>query len=213
MTWRRSTATGSPSSASIELVRCLAVHRRRLTDLVFVILVQFDTRTLRFSPVLGHAVVDIGLMYYFRNQPGHVVDEGRIGSGNFRAVNGVGRAIFDQEGEEGEDTANEEGNDQEVDGEEDGETTTHDWRGGGGHGQEARGGSRRRPDWLVTLLAESARGGDEGIREDDEQPMARAFYAPHVGAACVVVASQRRRVRRGSTLTMRQEIEIKNGGY
>lgn len=92
---------------------------------------QLDTRPLRLPPVLGHAVVDVGLVDDFRDQLGQIVDQRGIGGGDLRAVDGVGGAIFNQEGEEGEDAADEEGDDEEVDGEEDGETTTHDCRGGG----------------------------------------------------------------------------------
>ena len=99
------------------------------TDLVFVIRVQLDTRHLRFPPVLGHAVVDVGLMYDFGNQLRHSVDQRGIRRRDFGAVDGVGGAIFNEEGEEGEDAADEEGDDEEVDGEEDGETTTHGCRG------------------------------------------------------------------------------------
>jgi hypothetical protein len=54
-----------------------------------------------------------------------VVDRWRIRGRYLRVVDGVCRAIFDQEGEEGEDAVDEEGHDEGVNEKEDGETATH----------------------------------------------------------------------------------------
>lgn len=54
-----------------------------------------------------------------------VVDRWRIWGRYLRAVDGVCRAIFDQEGEEGEDAVDEKGHDEGVDEEKNGETATH----------------------------------------------------------------------------------------
>jgi len=53
------------------------------------------------------------------------VDERRIGRGDFGRVDRVGSAIFDQEGEEGEDGADEEEDDYKVEDEEYCEAATH----------------------------------------------------------------------------------------
>lgn len=153
-----------PPSASIDLFRRLILTAHMSTDLVFVIRVQLDTRHLRFPPVLGHAVVDVGLMYDFGDQLRHSVDQRGVRSGDFGAVDGVGGAIFNEEGEEGEDAADEEGDDEEVDGEEDGETTTHGCR--GRVAKRTRGSTRT---LSVARLARvtTARGGPGGGGGDE----------------------------------------------
>lgn len=75
--------------------------------------------------MLRDAVVDIGLVYYLGNQPREVIDQGGLGGRNFGTVDGICGAILDQEGEKGEDAANEKGNDEGVDDEKNGESATH----------------------------------------------------------------------------------------
>lgn len=93
--------------------------------LVLIILMQVDTTLLRLPPMFGHTLIYICLVYYLRYQLWHVVDQGRVGSGNLGAVDGICRAIFYEESEKSEDAVDEEDNDEAVDYEENGEAATH----------------------------------------------------------------------------------------
>lgn len=53
-------------------------------------------------------------------------DQAGIGRGELGAVDGIGRGIFDEQGEQGRDAADEEGEDEEVDEQEDDDAATHD---------------------------------------------------------------------------------------
>ena len=78
------------------------------TDLVLIILVQIDTALLRFSPSLGYGIIDIGLVNYLGDELRPVVNAWRIRGRDLGTVNGVGRAVFDEKRQQGEDGANEE---------------------------------------------------------------------------------------------------------
>ena len=69
-------------------------------------------------------------------------------------MDGVGGAVFDQEGEEGEDAMDEEGDNEDVDDDKDGDTTTHSC---GGPRKGGRSGATR---WrLLTPSIEGRRYG------------------------------------------------------
>lgn len=80
---------------------------------------------LRLPPNLGHALVDVCLMYYLGYVLGHIVDEGRIWSRDLCAVDSICGAIFDEEGEESVDAVDEENDDDSGDDEEDGKAAAH----------------------------------------------------------------------------------------
>lgn len=75
--------------------------------------------------MLRHTVINVGLMYDLGYQLWQVVDGRRIRSRYLKTVDSVRRAIFDQEREESENAMNEEGDDEDVDEDEDGEAATH----------------------------------------------------------------------------------------
>ena len=101
------------------------------------------TAPLCLPPLLGHGVIDIGLVYDFGDQLWAVLDERGIGSRYFGGMNSVGGAIFNEEGEEGEDGTEQEDDNNGVDDEEDGEAATHC---GCGWARNCWGRSRRCPD-------------------------------------------------------------------
>ena len=78
------------------------------TYLVLIILVQIDTALLGFSPSLGYSIIDIGLVNDFWYELGPFVNAGRIRGRDLGTMNGVGRAVFDEQSKEGEDGAYEE---------------------------------------------------------------------------------------------------------
>lgn len=78
------------------------------THLVLIIFVQIDAALLGFSPSLGYSIIDIGLVNDFRYELGPFVNAGRIRGRNLGTMNGVGRAVFDEQSKEGEDGAYEE---------------------------------------------------------------------------------------------------------
>lgn len=80
--------------------------------------------------MLRDGVVDVRLVYDFRYELRHVVDQGGIRSGDLGAVDCTSRTIFDEQAEKGEDASYEKGHDEKVDDEEDGETATHNEDGG-----------------------------------------------------------------------------------
>lgn len=86
---------------------------------------QINATPLRLPPMLGDRVVHVGLVDDFRDQLRQIVYQGRIGCGDFGAVDGVGGAVFDEEGEKGEDAADQEGDYQSIDDEEHREAPTH----------------------------------------------------------------------------------------
>ena len=96
-----------------------------LTDLIFIICVQIDTALLRLAPVLWYAVVDIGLMNDLGDQLRPVFNQWAVGCRDLGAVNGIGRAIFDEEGKESVDRAEQEDDDDGVYDQEYDETATH----------------------------------------------------------------------------------------
>ncbi len=128
------------------------------THLVFIIFVQIDTTPLRLPPMLGNGFVDVGLMDDFGDELGHIIDQGRVRGGDLGAVDGIGRAIFDEEGEQGEDAAHEEGNDQDINDEEDGEASTHGDDGARSVGDEP-GTSRTLPASRRGSIARAERSG------------------------------------------------------
>ena len=69
---------------------------------------QIQTALLRLPPSLGHSVIDVGLVNDLGYELGPVVDAWRIGGGDLCTVDGVGGAIFDEKGKEGEDGTDEE---------------------------------------------------------------------------------------------------------
>jgi hypothetical protein len=116
--------------------------------------------------MLGNGFVDVGLMDYFGDELGHIIDQGRVRGGDLGAVDGIGRAIFDEEGEQGEDAAHEEGNDQDINDEEDGEASTHGDDGARSVGDEP-GTSRTLPASRRRSIARAEGewcGADEGWR-------------------------------------------------
>ena len=79
------------------------------THLVLIILMQIHTALLSLPPSLRHGVVDVGLVNDLGDELRPVVDAWGIWGRDVGAVDGVGGAVFDEEGEEGEDGANEDG--------------------------------------------------------------------------------------------------------
>ena len=78
------------------------------THPVLIILMQIHAALLRLPPLLGHPVVDIGLVNNLRYELRSVIDAWGIRGRDLGTVNGVGGAIFNEEGEECEDGADEE---------------------------------------------------------------------------------------------------------
>lgn len=115
---------------------CLVSHqhgsRERLdfspdaTDLVLVILMQIHAGLLRLAPDFGDALVDVRLMYDLGDQLRPCLDEGRIRGGDFGMLDDVLGAIFDQKGQEGEAGVDEESDDEDVDQQENDQSTPHD---------------------------------------------------------------------------------------
>ena len=66
---------------------------------------HIDTALLRLPPSFRHRVIGISLVYFLRNELFAVVDQRRVWSGYFCRVDSVCGAVFDEEGEEGEDGA------------------------------------------------------------------------------------------------------------
>ena len=58
--------------------------------------------------MLGHAVVYICLVYDFGDQLRSIIDQRRVGRRDLGRVYGVGGPVFDEQGEEGEDGADQE---------------------------------------------------------------------------------------------------------
>ena len=69
---------------------------------------QIQTAFLCLTPMLRHALIDIRLVYDLRDQLRPIVDQRRIGRRDLGRVDGVGRSIFDEEGEQREDGADQE---------------------------------------------------------------------------------------------------------
>lgn len=84
------------------------VVTRMETHLVLIVLVQVNAALLRFSPSLGYSVIDIGLVDDFGYELGPLVNAWRVRGRDLGTVNGVGRAVFDEQSKEGEDGAYEE---------------------------------------------------------------------------------------------------------
>ena len=72
------------------------------THLVLVILMQIHTALLCLPPSLRHGVVDVGLVNDLGDELRPVVDAWGVRGRDVGAVDGVGGAVFDEEGEEGE---------------------------------------------------------------------------------------------------------------
>ena len=104
------------------LPRC---PRKKKTYPVFIIIMQLYAALLRVSPMLRNTVIDVRLVYDPGYQLWQVVDGGRVWRRYFKAVDGVGGAIFDQKGEKGEDAMNKPGDNEGVDEDEDGKAATH----------------------------------------------------------------------------------------
>ena len=124
----------SPVRSSYELFSPLNVY---ITYPVLVIRVQINAAPLSLPPMLGHAVIDVRLVNDLGDQLRSILDQRRIGSRYFGAVNGVGGPILDEESEESENGADEEDDDDGVDDEEDGEAAAH--LGGGSEENFVRG--------------------------------------------------------------------------
>lgn len=77
------------------------------THLVLIILVQIHAALLRLPPSLGHIIIDVCLVNDLGYELGPVVNSWRIRGRDLGTVNGVGRAVFDEEGQESEDGADE----------------------------------------------------------------------------------------------------------
>lgn len=107
MTWRRSKAVILPAN-QLPSSTLKPVLAQMQTHLVLIILMQVHAALLGLPPSLGHSVVDIGLVNDLRYELRPVVDSWRIRGRDLGTVNGVGRAIFDEKSEEGEDGADEE---------------------------------------------------------------------------------------------------------
>ena len=86
---------------------------------------QVDTALLGLSPMFWHTLIDIGLVYYLRYKLWQVVDQGGVRGGDLGAVDGICRAVFYEKCEKSENAVDEENDDEGVDQEEDGKTTTH----------------------------------------------------------------------------------------
>ena len=78
------------------------------THLILVILMQIHATFLTLPPPFRHRIIHISLMYDFRNQLRAIVNEWGIRRWNLGGVDGVCGAVFDKEGEEGVDGADEE---------------------------------------------------------------------------------------------------------
>lgn len=86
---------------------------------------QIHATPLGLSPPLGHRIIHIGLVYDLRYKLRSLLDERGIGRWYFGRVDRVGCAIFDEEGEKGEDGADEEEDYYEIEDKEDYETAAH----------------------------------------------------------------------------------------
>ena len=107
MTWHRSIAAIASTNQSLRpTLECVVAHME--THLVLIILVQIDAALLGFSPSLGYSIIDIGLVNDFRYELGPLVNAWRIRGRDLGTMNGVGRAVFDEQSKEGEDGAYEE---------------------------------------------------------------------------------------------------------
>jgi hypothetical protein len=105
--WHRSIAVMTwANQLSRPALECVVNHMK--THLVLIVLVQVDAALLRFSPPLWYSVIDIGLVNDFGDELGPLVNAWRIRGRDLGAVNGVGRAVLDEQSKEGEDGAYEE---------------------------------------------------------------------------------------------------------
>ena len=128
---------------SISLKAFLQAAQKK-TYSVFVIIMQLYAALLRVSPMLRNTVVDVRLVYDLGYQLWQIVDGGRVWRRYLKTVDGVGRAIFDQKCEKGEDAMNKPGDNEGVDDDEDGKAATHvcEYRAKGGVSGSDGGGCR-----------------------------------------------------------------------
>ena len=98
-----------PLDQSLFLFNIISVCRRRYAHLVLVIFMQVHAAFLGLPPLLRHCIINVGLVDDLRNELRTGVDEWRIRGGYISWVDCVCRSVFDKEGEEGEDGANQEG--------------------------------------------------------------------------------------------------------
>lgn len=101
------------------------MNREKTAYNVLIIRMQLNTAALGIPPNLGNGLVFIGLVNDLGNDLRPLLDQTRVGRGKFRAVDGVGGGILDEEGEQGEDGADEDGDYNEVDNEEDEHASSH----------------------------------------------------------------------------------------
>jgi len=87
--------------------------------------VQVHTTLLSFPPPFRHGVVHISLVYDLWYELRPLVDKWGVGRWDLSRVDGVGSAIFDQEGEECKDGADEEEDNYEIEDEEYCEAAAH----------------------------------------------------------------------------------------
>lgn len=86
---------------------------------------EVDAALLSCYPVFWDGLVLVCLVDDLGDDLGPEVYEGGVRGRDVRAADGVCRGIFEEEGEEGEDRADEEGDDDEVDEQEDEDTASH----------------------------------------------------------------------------------------
>ena len=124
--------------------RAFLYAARKKTYSIFVIIMQLYAALLRVSPMFRNTVVNVRLVYDLGYQLCEIVDGGRVWRRYFKAVDGVGRAIFDQKCEKGEDAMNKPGDNEGVDEDEDGKAATHvcEYRTKGGGSGSGGGGCR-----------------------------------------------------------------------
>lgn len=152
---------------------------------------QINATPLRLPPMLGDRVVHVGLMDNFRDQLRQIVYQGRVGCRDFGAVDGVGGTVLDEEGEKGEDAADQEGDHQSIDDEEYRKAPTHigernsrgkpkEWGSSPGGSVGRRSENSSFPLQMCRLRSAAA---DAPRKGKTRAPTARRCRRPHVRTA------------------------------
>lgn len=92
---------------------------------VLVVRMQVDAALLSILPDFGDRLVLVGLVDNLGDDLGPLLDQTRVGRGQFGPVNSIGRGIFHQQRQESKDAANEEREEDEVGNQKDQEASPH----------------------------------------------------------------------------------------
>ena len=95
------------------------------SHLELVVLVHIPALLDRFQPFFGYGLINVGLVYYFRDQLWTAFDQRRMRSWYLPTGDGIGVTGFGQESDECKDTSDQESNDQKIDNQEDQDAPPH----------------------------------------------------------------------------------------